>query len=216
MLCITPPLSTIPRPRCRPHGKLVLRWSSSSGRRHVRSRRDGRPFQGRLQSRRLPRQSERQRGLQALAPRRRSGGRLCVAASRQVDQRRVNLLDPEASLILQKPTGQVVHQGGLRFKRDSLEYQHSSRLDRRRAPGPSRQAPGARAAGSRRPREAMLIEPVESGPDCRSSPISPTAPAAMSPRWPAMSRRIATSAVEPRWPRRARASSAKRRSSCAS
>ena len=37
---------------------------------------------------------------------------------RQVDQRRVNLMEPEASLILQKPTGQVVHQGGLRFNRD--------------------------------------------------------------------------------------------------
>ena len=33
------------------------------------------------------------------------------ALMRQADQRRVNLLEPEASLILQKPTGQVVHQG---------------------------------------------------------------------------------------------------------
>ena len=32
---------------------------------------------------------------------------------RGADQRRVNLLDPPASLILQKPSGQVVHQGGL-------------------------------------------------------------------------------------------------------
>ena len=31
-----------------------------------------------------------------------------TALVRQVDQRRVNLLDPEASLILQKPTSQVV------------------------------------------------------------------------------------------------------------
>src|SRR5688572_33494486 len=44
------------------------------------------------------------------------------ALVRQVDQRRVNLLDPEGSLILQKPTGQIVHQGGLRFSRDSQEY----------------------------------------------------------------------------------------------
>src|SRR5947209_19514260 len=35
------------------------------------------------------------------------------ALLRQVEQRRVNLLDPESSLILQKPTAQVVHQGGL-------------------------------------------------------------------------------------------------------
>src|SRR4051812_23696809 len=33
-----------------------------------------------------------------------------AALLRQADQRRVNLLDSEASLILQKPTGQVVHQ----------------------------------------------------------------------------------------------------------
>src|SRR5262245_51903053 len=45
-----------------------------------------------------------------------------LALTRQVDQRRVNLLDPEASLVLQKPTAQVVHQGGLRFRRDSQEY----------------------------------------------------------------------------------------------
>src|SRR5688572_9498863 len=32
---------------------------------------------------------------------------------REVEQRRVNLLEPEASLILQKPTAQVVHLGGL-------------------------------------------------------------------------------------------------------
>jgi hypothetical protein len=44
------------------------------------------------------------------------------ALLRQVEQRRVNLLEPEASLILQKPTARVVHLGGLRFKRDSFEY----------------------------------------------------------------------------------------------
>src|SRR5262245_53731299 len=33
------------------------------------------------------------------------------ALVRGADQRRVNLLDPEASLILQKPTARVVHQG---------------------------------------------------------------------------------------------------------
>src|SRR5437764_5433194 len=44
------------------------------------------------------------------------------ALLREVEQRRVNLLDPEASLVLQKPTAQLVHQGGLRFNRDSIEY----------------------------------------------------------------------------------------------
>lgn len=37
--------------------------------------------------------------------------------------RRVNLLDPAASLLLQKPTGQVAHQGGKRFSDDSKQYQ---------------------------------------------------------------------------------------------
>src|SRR5205823_14318545 len=45
-----------------------------------------------------------------------------AALLRQVDQRRVNLFEPAASLILQKPTGQVVHLGGLRFNRESIEY----------------------------------------------------------------------------------------------
>ncbi len=37
--------------------------------------------------------------------------------------RRVNFQDPEASLILQKPTLQVAHQGGQRFRPGSQEYQ---------------------------------------------------------------------------------------------
>jgi hypothetical protein len=36
--------------------------------------------------------------------------------------RRVNLLDPEASLLLLKATQQVAHEGGQRFKTDSEEY----------------------------------------------------------------------------------------------
>ncbi len=37
--------------------------------------------------------------------------------------RRVNLQEPEQSLLLLKATGQVPHAGGIRFKKDSLEYQ---------------------------------------------------------------------------------------------
>src|SRR5262245_44577869 len=59
-----------------------------------------------------------------------------AALLRQVDQRRVNLLDPESSLILQKPTGQVVHQGGLRFNRESIEYQILRDWIAAGAPGP--------------------------------------------------------------------------------
>jgi len=45
-----------------------------------------------------------------------------AALTRDAARRRVNLLEPESSLILQKGAGQVAHQGGVRFKRDSQEY----------------------------------------------------------------------------------------------
>src|SRR5262245_64852612 len=41
--------------------------------------------------------------------------------TRDVFARRTNPLDPEQSLILLKPTTQVAHEGGLRFKSDSKE-----------------------------------------------------------------------------------------------
>src|SRR5438105_343491 len=59
---------------------------------------------------------------------------------RGADQRRVNLLDPEASLILQKPTGQVVHQGGLRFNRESIEYRVLRQWIDAGVPGPVAEA----------------------------------------------------------------------------
>jgi len=45
-----------------------------------------------------------------------------AALTKDASQRRVNLLEPESSLILQKGVGQAAHQGGVRFKRDSQEY----------------------------------------------------------------------------------------------
>src|SRR5262245_35374579 len=60
---------------------------------------------------------------------------------RGADQRRVNLLEPEASLILQKPTAQVVHQGGLRFKQDSLEHRLLRDWIACGAPGPTADGP---------------------------------------------------------------------------
>jgi hypothetical protein len=36
--------------------------------------------------------------------------------------RRVNVLEPQASLMLQKPAGVLAHQGGVRFAKDSPEY----------------------------------------------------------------------------------------------
>jgi len=45
---------------------------------------------------------------------------MIVKASRQ---RRINLMDPEASLFLKKPTMQIPHGGGERLDKESLDYQ---------------------------------------------------------------------------------------------
>jgi hypothetical protein len=79
---------------------------------------------------------------------------------RDADQRRVNLLDPPASLILQKPTGQVVHQGGLRFNRDSLEYRILFEWIAAGAAGPDGRSPRLTRLEVT-PAEATLIEPAD-------------------------------------------------------
>jgi len=45
-----------------------------------------------------------------------------LALTRDAAGRRVNPIEPERSLMLLKPTTQVPHEGGLRFKKDSEEY----------------------------------------------------------------------------------------------
>jgi len=42
--------------------------------------------------------------------------------TRALDGRRTNTVHPDRSLILLKPTMQIAHEGGQRFRRDSLEY----------------------------------------------------------------------------------------------
>ncbi|MCA9142916.1 MAG: DUF1553 domain-containing protein [Planctomycetales bacterium] len=54
--------------------------------------------------------------------------------------RRVELLDPEQSLFLQKPTMQVAHGGGLRLKADSVDYQILKAWLADQAPGPMNDA----------------------------------------------------------------------------
>ncbi len=44
-----------------------------------------------------------------------------ASLARDTQNRRINLHEPDRSLALLKPTGQVPHEGGLRFKADSLE-----------------------------------------------------------------------------------------------
>jgi len=44
------------------------------------------------------------------------------AMTRDMLARRIDVMDPEESLILLKPTTQLAHEGGLRFKKESEEY----------------------------------------------------------------------------------------------
>lgn len=46
-----------------------------------------------------------------------------LTLTRDADARRTNVFDPDRSLMLLKPTGQVAHQGGVRFRSESAEYQ---------------------------------------------------------------------------------------------
>jgi len=82
------------------------------------------------------------------------------ALVRQVEQRRVNLLDPAASLILQKPTGLIVHQGGLRFSRDSQEYRILRDWIEAGAPPPDACTPQVVKLDVSPP-SAVLVEPAE-------------------------------------------------------
>src|SRR5215210_5195852 len=45
-----------------------------------------------------------------------------ISLTRDAASRRVNPMEPDYSLLLSKPTTQVPHEGGLRFKKDSEEY----------------------------------------------------------------------------------------------
>jgi hypothetical protein len=84
-----------------------------------------------------------------------------LALSRDVFARRANRLEPEKSLILLKPTGQVPHQGGVRFPVRSPEYEIL-----RRWIGGGLRADPAGVPGLERlevtPREATVIEPADS------------------------------------------------------
>src|SRR3989441_241703 len=46
-----------------------------------------------------------------------------IAITRDSLARRINPIDPDNSLLLLKATGQVEHGGGMRFSRDSWQYQ---------------------------------------------------------------------------------------------
>jgi hypothetical protein len=57
--------------------------------------------------------------------------------TKAVNARRVNVAFPEASLLVQKAAGEVVHEGGLRFKKNSRYYRTLVEWIGARAPGPA-------------------------------------------------------------------------------
>ena len=80
--------------------------------------------------------------------------------SREVDGRRINSLEPDASLLLLKATMQLPHQGGRRFAVDSLEYlllrrwiADGARTDRQTSP--------TLIKLEVEPRDVVLIEPAD-------------------------------------------------------
>jgi hypothetical protein len=83
-----------------------------------------------------------------------------ISLTKDESQRRVNVLEPERSLILQKTVGQVAHQGGVRFKKDSPEYEIMLRWIRRGAVGPLESEPRLTKLVVT-PTEAVLFEPEQ-------------------------------------------------------
>jgi hypothetical protein len=73
--------------------------------------------------------------------------------------RRINPLEPEESLLLLKPNTQVAHEGGLRFKLGSPEYEILSRWITEAMPNDLASAPKLRRIEVK-PRETVLVEPA--------------------------------------------------------
>jgi len=73
--------------------------------------------------------------------------------------RRINLLEPEQSLILLKPNTQVAHEGGLRFKKGSEEYETLRRWIADGMPNDIASAPNLERIEVA-PRENVSVEPA--------------------------------------------------------
>src|SRR6266566_5858772 len=82
-----------------------------------------------------------------------------LALTSDLSGRRTNPIEPEKSLILLKPTTQVAHEGGLRFRADSPEYQILRRWIANRTPRDSASTP-ALVRLDVTPTERVLIEPA--------------------------------------------------------
>src|SRR2546426_990832 len=83
-----------------------------------------------------------------------------VALTRDLFARRANPLEPEQSLILLKPTTQVAHEGGSRFKEGSQEYEIFRCWIAQGMPNDLASAPKLQCIEVT-PQEKVLVEPVD-------------------------------------------------------
>jgi hypothetical protein len=83
-----------------------------------------------------------------------------VVLTRDMLARRTNPQKPEDSLILRKPSGSIPHEGGVRFGRDSVEYQILARWITAGAP---KDQPGQPTLSKLEvsPSDQILIEPAD-------------------------------------------------------
>ena len=83
-----------------------------------------------------------------------------LALTREQGGRRVNLIEPENSLLLLKATAALAHEGGQRFAPGSPEYAMFLDWLRDGAPDSGAKAPKLDEARGRRARERVLVEPA--------------------------------------------------------
>src|SRR5256885_931589 len=82
-----------------------------------------------------------------------------LTLTRDLFARRTDPMEPQQSLILLKPTTQVAHEGGLRFKKDSEEYEILSRWIAQGMPNDLASAPKLERIVVT-PQEKVLVEPA--------------------------------------------------------
>src|SRR5947207_11837830 len=84
-----------------------------------------------------------------------------LTLTRDTFARRTNTIEPDQSLILLKPTTQIPHEGGLRFTKDSEQYQI---LRKWIAAGTPADSPGTAKITSLTvtPNEEILVDPKNS------------------------------------------------------
>jgi hypothetical protein len=81
-----------------------------------------------------------------------------IALTRDQGGRRVNLIEPEKSLMILKPTGSLAHEGGKRFAPGSPEYDMVVQWLRDGAPNSGRDGP-ALVSLNVAPEEKVIVEP---------------------------------------------------------